>query len=562
MLDRKSLKYYKMLRIPAALSKISKYLYLCLLSIILTIYFVNYNLTYDQQGTLISILLLHVISWASLPFLLYILVQYMKLRQCINMSLFLLVPGIPLEIFSMFANIPGLMYIAVPIIGVFSIRGFTYSRVKSLVITFYALFIEILFTLFIDHMVLNTMVIRFTSTLIPMISSIYFAETLSNRRGIDVYRIAGSWVKTMLLHDESDFSAVMNGIGFEENIKTHVMFFDLGFKYVVLLVPEIHFGPFRNVGSASLPHVIDNLFEKINTKSFVLHSAGSHERNLVSVYEGLNYGRSILNKIESRERFKEDVLYEPFRVYGKYFEAFVMQTNNSAYILISTPITGNDDIPYEVQIKSYELSKVYGFEDVAIIDAHNVEGKPVYDLNKYTSILIEALSKSSRPCIDYGVGYGETVIKGVVNGLCSNKVKALSIKCNNSLYGLIYLYGNNAKAGVRDELRKKAIELGYSDAEILTADDHSCSGVSFDSPYHAVELNEALIKAVETALKSSLNNITPCKVYIATLTTRNRIVGPNIFALLELAKDTSQKVLRYLALSYLLMYVLVIALLL
>ncbi|MEM4788567.1 MAG: DUF2070 family protein [Ignisphaera sp.] len=517
-------------------------------------------MAHNQQDLMLRILLIHLMSWLFLPPLIYVLVRYMKLRQCINMSLFLLVPGIPLEIFGVFMNISGLMYITIPIIGIFSVRGFTYSRIKSLIIAFYTLLIEVLFTLFVDRFILSTIAIRFTSTLIPMVLSIYFAETLSNREGIDVYRIAGSWVKTILLHDESDFSTIMNRIGFEDHIKTHVMFFDLGSNYIALLVPEIHFGPFRNVGSAALPHVIDGLFEKMNIKSFVLHGAGSHERNLISSYEGQSYGQSILNKIMSREGFKEDVLYEPFRVYSRYFDAFIIQTNNSAYVLISTPIVGNDDIPYEVQIKSYELSNVYGFEDVAIIDTHNVEGKPVYDLDKYVGILVEALSKSSRPCTTYGIGYGEAIVKGAVNGLCDNKVKVLTIKCNNSLYGLIYLYGNNAKVGVRDELRKKAIELGYSDAEVLTADDHSCSGISFDIPYHAVELNDALVKAVETALKSSLDNIAPCKVYVATLTTRNKIVGPNIFALLELAKVTSQKVLRYLALSFLLIYALVIAL--
>ncbi|MCC6058418.1 MAG: DUF2070 family protein, partial [Desulfurococcaceae archaeon] len=127
---------------------------------------------------------------------------------------------------------------------------------------------------------------------------------------------------------------------------------------------------------------------------------------------------------------------------------------------------------------------------------------------------------------------------------------------------LIYLYGNNAERGVREELRKIALKYGYSDVEVITADDHSCSGIDFDAPYHTIELNSSLIRAVEVALKNSLSNFEKGRIYIAKLHIQTKIVGPKIFRLLEVAKILSRKILKYLVFSHLLIYIMVLILVL
>lgn len=555
MIDKKVVKYYRMLRIPARFSKISRYMYLGIYVIIITLYSFKYFSYLENGYTVLYLIILHSIFIALLPLCVKLLIRYMKPRQCVNMSLFLLMPGLFMEIMGAFTDIVGLIYIVVPIIGVLAIRVFTRSRTKSMMIILYSLTAETMFALIIDNRTPST-ILRFILMSIPIITSIWFVEFLSCRGEFDIYRIASSWIKTLLLNDEKEFSAIMDSIGFENNVRTHVMFFDFNPKGVAIMVPEIHYGPFRNVGSASLPHIIDSVFERYGVDVFTLHSAGSHERNLVSINESLKYGYDVVNRLITRKELSEEVLHEPFRVYTKFFEAFVIQTSTTSYIIISTPVRGNDDIPYEVQKRAVELSRVYGFKDVAVIDAHNTEGPPINEPQQYEEVLLATLSRSSRQCTDLQVGYGEAFVKGLVKGLCSNKVKVLTIKCDDALYGLIYLYGNNAGRGVRDELRKIALNHGYNDVELITSDDHSCSGMNFDAPYYVIELSSSLVKAVEVALTESLNNISKCKVYTAVFHTKTKIVGPNIFKLLEIAKVVSRKVLRYMLFSYLVMYIL------
>jgi putative membrane protein len=561
VLDRKALKYYRMLRIPVGLSKISKYLYVCSYMIIISPYLYKYFLSGMRNYREVYVLIIHSFFIAFLPLFIKMLVDYMKIRQCINMSLFLLVPGIPIEIVGIFLGIEGLAYVIVPIIGVIAIRSFTYSRSKSMMIIFYTLIAELIFTLVFD-ITLTHFISRFTLLSISIAVSLIFTESLAYREGFDIYRVTSSWIKTLLLNDEEEFSAIMNEIGFDTETLTHVMMFEFNSRYVALVVPEIHYGPFRNIGSASLPQILDNILEPHNIAVVALHGAGSHERNLVSFNESLRYGYSVADMLITKKRFREDMLNEPFRVYTDFFEAFVIQTNTASYIFISTPTRGNDDIPYEIQKKAIELGKLYGFEDVVIIDAHNVEGMSITDPKVYEGVLLASLSKSSRQCEDLYVGFGEACVKGIVRGLCNNKVKAITIKCNNKLYGLIYLYGNNAERGVREELRKIALKYGYSDVEVITADDHSCSGINFDAPYHTIELNSSLIRAVEVALKNSLSNFEKGRVYIAKLHIQTKIVGHKIFRLLEVAKILSRKILKYLVFSHLLIYIMVLILVL
>lgn len=559
-LDQRAIKYYRFLRIPAKLTKISRALYTVLLLIVLMVYILQYILDIIDWGVLLRTALIHITALLILPLFLKILISYIKIRQSISMALFLIAPGIPLEVIGACTGLQGLGYIVVPIIGIPSIRSFTSSKIKSYLVVLYVLLIELAFTLLINLPAMSKTLIRMALTLLTTFTSICFTESLAYKGDINIYKIASSWIKVMMLNDDEEFSKLMDSMGVETEVNTYVLMFNAKTKNIAILVPGIHFGPFRNVGSASLPHIIDKLFKEVNIESFVLHGAGSHERDLVSFSESLRYAQNILEKILKKEGFVEEMLNEPFRVYNGFFESYVFQTNNEIIMIISTPLMGNDDIPYQVQMKAEEIGKIYGFDKVAIVDAHNVAGSSITEVDRYKDVIMASMSKSSRVCEDLGIGYGEAAVKGYVSGLCNNKIKSLAIRCNGRLYGLLYIYGNNAKAGLREALRKIAIDIGYTDIEVVTADDHSCSATSYDSPYLVVEPNYYLYRAVETSLAMSKNSIEGCRTLTTKITTRNKVVGAKIWELLELAKVVSHKILRYIATSFLAIYIISIAL--
>lgn len=558
MIDWGLLRYYRVLKILSRITKISKYVYCLSIIILLAVYTLYHLLITNTINVMFFIIvMLHTLVWLATPFILKILVDYIKLRQCVSMSLFLLLPGLPLEIGGIFVNMPGLLYIIAPVLGMLSVRAFTNSRIRSLTVGLYIFIIELLFTFLAGLTNPFVVMYRFVLALIPIITSAYFIENLVHKNmPLNVYKIASSWIKMMLLDEEKDFSYILSSIGLETKVDTHMIIFELDSGGIALIIPEIHFGPFKNVGSTLLPYIIDKKLADIGITTLVLHGAGSHERDLADFGESLRYAEDVANAIILRKDLVEDVVFKPFRAYDNQFEAFVLRTSKTPIIIISTPTTGNDDIPYQVQLKASELGNMYGFNDVVIVDAHNVEGRQINDPDKYINIVMTALSRNVEPCREFGVGYGEAITDGHVGGLCSNKVKTLSIKCNDSLYGLVYLYGNNAKIGVRETLRRIALDMGYNDVEVITADDHSCAGISYDFPYQAVECNLHLLKAVKQALIVSRNNIKICKVYISKISTAAKVVGTKIFELLELARTTSQKILKYALSSFLLMYIL------
>lgn len=556
MLDEKALKYYRTLRLPSRLSSLSKYVYMFMIFIVLTIYTLLLQSNKANPEKFLLTLLIHMIMISILPVYLKLLISYIKTRHCLNIAFFLLAPGIPIEILGVFANVYGLLYVVVPLLGLMVIRSFTGSQYKSFTLIVYTLTAEIILSL-INDLSIYALVIRSTLTVVSITISLYYMRIISGScKEFDIFKIANAWIKSMLLSMDEDFSNILNSIGLESQIDTYALLFKTKSKKIAWLVPQVHFGPFRNVGSSALPHIFDQLTKNTGIIPFIFHGAGSHERNLVSSYESLRYAEEIIKKLNSVNEFTEDVMYKPFRVYSDHLEALVLQTNSTSFIAISAPVVGNDDIPFEIQLKALELGRIYEMKDVVIIDCHNIEGTFLKNSKEYEDIIIASLSRTTSPCRTLGVGYGESYVKGYVNGLCSDMIKTLTIKCDDHLYAIIYLYGNNAVIGVRETLRRLAINMGFSDAEIVTADDHICSGITFKQFYQAIELNTHLIKAVESALKMSINSIDRCTVSSARITVRSKIVGPKIFELLELAKNTSRKVIKYIIISFSLVYVL------
>ncbi|MEM4743614.1 MAG: DUF2070 family protein [Ignisphaera sp.] len=561
MLDEKALKYYRALRIPSSLSRPSKYLYALVLMVLILIYVLLWYTDRLNINEMVSVSIIHTMLITFLPLYVKLLISYTRTRQAINIAFFLLVPGVPLELLGALVRIYGLVYIVIPLLGVIVLRSFTGSRYKSYTTIIYALIAELLFMIFVDRFTFYRIVVRLILLVSPIAISLYFVKIISSSyRELDIFKIANAWIKSMLLNTDEDFSSILNFVGQESNIVTHTVLFKTKSKTIAYLVPEIHFGPFRNVGSSAVPHMFDQLTRNTNIVPLVFHGAGSHERNIVSSNESERYVKEIVNRLNSMNEFTEDILYKPFRVHDNHFEAFVFQTNIASFIAISTPIVGNDDIPFEVQLRALELGKIYGLRDVAIIDCHNVKGTPIENSNAYENIILSSLSRSTGICKGLGVGYGEAYVKGYVGGLCSNKVKVLTIRCEDSLYAIIYLYGNNALIGVREALKKLAMDMGYTDAEIFTADDHTCSGITFREPYQAIELNLHLVKAVESALKMSLSSIEDATVYSSKIVVKSKIVGQKIFELLELAKLISQKIVKYLLASFSLVYILTLTL--
>jgi putative membrane protein len=553
-----SLRYYRMLRVPSIISKRQIYIYLLFILLLLLADTYPYILLHKLLHTnLLLIPVLHATSIFVIVASVKFIARYIKFRQATNATLFLIAPGLPVEFISSFFGVWGSIYTALPILSPFLFSGLTGSKKRGIA---YSIMLSIALQLLfiVTDTSIAIAIARFVILFLLFIPSIHTISQLDDLSDLDVFMLASAWTKLMLTGNGDELESIFSSIAIDKEVKVRVLRFERAGNDIVVVVPAIHFGPYKTLGSTYFPYILESELSKNNITAFIFHGAGSHELNVASSVESERLAkeitRALLNTGRSSNTYES--LYEPFRVFSNLREAFCLHTDTKAFIIISSPVTGGDDLPQELQKRAEEIAALYGFADVAVIDAHNVEGDRELRVDVFEELIKSALSKHSNQCSILRIGYGEERVHGIVRGLCTNKVKVLAIECNSKRYGIIYLYGNNAEHGVREALRHLALQNGFVDAEVVTLDDHTCAGTAFDSPYYAVELSEALLNATTIALHKAVEDLKDARVTTFTYTFTAKLMGEKVFDLLELATRSGSAILRTLKVATLLLYIL------
>lgn len=481
-------------------------------------------------------------------------------KRLSNILLFSLSPFILIEIiFSMYAMY-GIIYLASLSLLSIVIVGLEKNCRNVAVLTIATISTQIPFVIFIEGVNVLSILIR---TMIIAVSFIGFAlflksmNRVSRRYSEDVLKLANALTKYWTIGDRKDLETIFENIGEEKIVKSYAIVFHRDKDNpVVLVVPGVHYGPFRTLGSSELPYVIDSLLESRGYKSICFHGVGSHELNIVSQRESIRFASSFVEALISSEQDHKVIegISRPFRVYSQFKEAFVIPMNGYVFMMISSPVKGGDDIPYEVMELCTEEVKRYGLDDVIVVDAHNVEGPRDIDSRIYVEIVRKALSMSSSRCEDVAVGYAEELVHEPIKGLCNGRIKVFVLKCDGDVYAIVYVYGNNAKPGVREIVRHRLLELGAKDVEFVTADDHTCAGTAFDSPYYCVEAHPRLLKAIERAYVEASKNVIKSKITIFIFKHRVRLMGSGVYKLLKIVDESGKATIKSLLITILLEY--------
>ncbi len=314
---------------------------------------------------------------------------------------------------------------------------------------------------------------------------------------------------------------------------------------VVLTFPQIHYGPFKNVGSSAFIHILESLCPE-NLKVFSFHTLGSHERNVASSKITKELALEITKSLMSTSWVYTHP-YKPFRVRHKGWSFFVLPFDKVKLIFIHNEDVGNDDLPYKIM--DLVSSKVSVGRSIVLIDSHSAKGPKEVKV----SDIVEGINKVlefevSDVCDEFMVGYGESKVKGTCRGLCKDLVKALVIKCNSSTYALIYIYGNNMDLSYRRELIAKLKGLhSFSDVEVVTPDDHSCAATTRDTPYSIVIRYPPLTKAIEESVRIALSNLRRSKVLFKEVLIKNiPLMGDYVWDLIKGLEIIGEKLIRLL----------------
>ena len=343
--------------------------------------------------------------------------------------------------------------------------------------------------------------------------------------GLDLFKaFIAEWTE----QEDMPLEALLTRIGEERTLPVAVICFKniKGRMKAILVIPTIHPGPFKTIGSSLLPHFLaKELKQKTGAEVIVLHGSCDHSLNLTSKNQ-LQY---VLDEII---RNINDISYVDGATSITYAKEGTMtvktQTLGDLTLIIATrsPLP-MDDISLGVGLLTTKIIEKEGSKKAFFVDAHNCMGETFEDVligSETAKELILAAQKSFKQLLNMsvrplkiGVAKGRDINIPLEKGLGSDGVSVLLMEIGSEYYAYVVFDSNNLDFGLReqiiDRLRK---EFGIKDAEVMTTDTHEVNAVS-PSKGGYVPLGrgidcEELITYVVDLTKQAEKNMEPVKV--------------------------------------------------
>lgn len=321
-----------------------------------------------------------------------------------------------------------------------------------------------------------------------------------------------------------------------------------------IIYTDVHYGPWGDVGSGSLPSILVSKLGDLGYNVFVLHGAGSHERNIATYEHSYNFVNRVASLINNPTYFTEEKIHGVFSLRGgDMWELAGLVFDKTLILFVSRVGGGIDDLPYDIQVFSKDVFKGV-CERCIVVDSHNweLEDQPNFaELRKLIESSLDLVKelKKRGPCeVQTRSTCAETHGSAGVAHLC---VLEFSSKCLDKPFILLYLRGNNMVKGLRDKLRNVVKETYGSDiyVEVLTNDEHTYTGVHAFQLYTPIHEGRELFETVREAVRRlrRLNYNTGLK----SACSENEVVvfGEAAYKLAELLDKTFMKT-SFLLLSY------------
>ena len=281
-----------------------------------------------------------------------------------------------------------------------------------------------------------------------------------------------------------------------------------------LVVPYIHPGPFRNVGSSALPNTLSmELGKRLGCEVLVPHGISTHERDLTSSDETARVARVVASNLPIGEGAKAA---SPFvRVVRHGAKASCQMFGDVALVTLTLSPKSHDDLPEELSDRIMEASSTMGVT-AAVVDSHNSllqrDELDDSDVENLFQAAVEAIKRAKEGGLyGFSVGVARAVPSewGLDDGMGPDGVAALAVRLdNNQTCVYVIVDGNNMRSGLRERIVDALRSHGIDEVEVLTTDTHVVNAIGATSRgYYPIgermdegKFMEYVVYAAESAL--------------------------------------------------------------
>jgi putative membrane protein len=406
---------------------------------------------------------------------------------------------------------------------------------------------------------LQILVFALTSVSVSLLSVFAF-KYFMDRVGTGTLGIASSVLfKAFLANWTEDHIAPMENffekLGSKQDVKVSLLTFRAGEKIkAVIVVPALHPGPFKNLGSSLLPSLIQTTIQdRFDCVVSAPHGLVGHELDVSTQSENQRVVQSILEFVGISSTYSKAT--PMVRTESDDAKASCQLFGDCAFLTLTTAPKTIEDLPPELNSLIVSEADKLGLHVLAI-DAHNSMGGS-FDRDS----AVKSFSKASVDCLEkalktknsrFKVGAATVVPREftVQDGMGPGGISVIAVEVDDQKVAYVTIDGNNMVSGLRDKILSTLKELGIDDGEVLTTDTHSvCGMIRSERGYNLVgEVIDhlKLISYIKDATIHALDNMESVEASWRTEVIPNvKVIGEQqITELTVLADKTTQRAKR------------------
>jgi putative membrane protein len=311
--------------------------------------------------------------------------------------------------------------------------------------------------------------------------------------GIDGPELLRAFGYDYLMDNSEPIEKTLTQIGEKQDVPVEVLVFRNDSELVgVGVIQYVHPGPFRQIGSSSLPSAImDHIEHNHGVPAFVMHGSCTHQQNLTTK-EDFSLVMAEIDRLINETEVHDTAAGPHWSDLGK-FKVWTLFAGEDVLTISTSAPEFTDDISLDVGKEAANVvrERVPRVKSVAVVDAHNcIDGNAVsvmpgdLEAGEYVGAVSSAVFATfDSPRDRVSAGFHKVVPEGISpeEGMGPGGVTAMVLRIDNREVAMLSVDGNNMEPGFREEAIRLLKTQGFDDVEVLTTDTHVVNAISTSS---------------------------------------------------------------------------------
>jgi putative membrane protein len=376
---------------------------------------------------------------------------------------------------------------------------------------------------------------------------VYLLDNVGQKKQIPSMLLFKAFLLNWITSKKEPLEAFLEKMGTETDVIVSILKFDSAKPKAAIILPLVHPGPFKNIGSSVLPSLLKLAYERETgcTACVPLGLLG-HELNAASQAQN----KKIIEMILNASRFETKISQAtPFvRVSAGFVAASCQVFGNTAFMSFTLAPKTTEDLPQELGSFISEESRKLGLKYSIVVNSHNSITENVRNeasLSELKEVAVKCLKETvSKELTSFEIGAATVYANefSLKDGMGPGGITAIIVKVAQQKTAYIVIDGNNMISGLREKILSSLSSEGFDESEVFTTDTHAVSAVVLGSRgYHPIgeSMNTALlISYVKKASQLAVSSIERCTAgSIVFVVPKVKVMGEDFLESLSLLVD-------------------------